>query len=42
VELFNKYQRIRCPRDEELKKGSMPTPTVLSELGRSLFGEEKK
>ena len=44
VELFNKYQRIRCPRDEELKKSSMPisTPPVLSELGRSLFGVEKK
>jgi hypothetical protein len=40
VELFSVYQRVRCARDETLRRASRPvsTPPRLTPLGRSLFG----
>ena len=40
VDLFPVYQRVRCAKDEALKKASRPirTPPRLTPLGRSLFG----
>jgi hypothetical protein len=42
VDLFTVYQRVRCAKDDALKKASRPirTPPTLTPLGRSLFGLE--
>jgi len=42
VQLFTKYARVRCAKDDELKRRSRPVAVApkLTALGRSLFGVE--